>query len=128
MNKQWEKEPWRIEHADDAKITFTIALHGKHAWEMLLEDSHRYHSISHGWATDNPHDWEDAIAPVLRRLFVKGRLGFATTVPMYDAPLCSSETRAVVTINGGQNRIEPYPFFKRSQCSDSGFTPESGHS
>jgi hypothetical protein len=23
--------------------------HGKHAREMLVEDSHRYHSISHGW-------------------------------------------------------------------------------
>ena len=33
----------------EARITFTIALHGKHAWEMLVEDSHRYHSISHGW-------------------------------------------------------------------------------
>ena len=90
MNKQWEKERWRIELADDAKITFTIALHGKHAWEMLLEDSRRYHSISHGWATDNPHDWEDIIAPVLRRLFVQARLGFATTVPMYDPPNGSS--------------------------------------
>ena len=83
MTKQWEFEGWRIEHADDARITFTIALHGKHAWEMLLEDSHRYHSISHGWATDNPHDWEDAIAPILRRLF-------ATRAPMYDPPDCSS--------------------------------------
>ena len=50
MNKQWESERSRIEHADDARITFTIALHGEHAWEMLLEDSDRYHSISHGWA------------------------------------------------------------------------------
>ena len=75
MTKQWESEGWRIEHEDDARITFTIALHGKHAWEMLLEDSHRYHSISHGWATDNPRDGEDAIVPVLRRLFVNGRLG-----------------------------------------------------
>ena len=38
-----------LELADDARITFTIALHGKHAREMLVEDSHRYHSISHGW-------------------------------------------------------------------------------
>ena len=75
MHKQWEEEPWRIEHADDAKITFTIALHGKHAWELLLQDSRRYHSISHGWAADDPHEWEDAIAPVLRQLFVKGRSG-----------------------------------------------------
>ena len=37
-----------LELADDARITFTIALHGKHAREMLVEDSHRYHSISHG--------------------------------------------------------------------------------
>ena len=36
-----------LELADDAGITFTIALHGKHAWEMLVEDSHRYRS--HGW-------------------------------------------------------------------------------
>jgi hypothetical protein len=74
MHKQYEEEQWRIEHADDAKITFTITLNGKHAWEMLLEDSRRYHSIKHGWATDDPHDWEDAIAPVLRQFFVKGRL------------------------------------------------------
>jgi hypothetical protein len=71
MHKEYEKEPWRIEHAGDATITFTIALHGPHAWEMLLEDSRRYHSISHGWAADDPHDWEDAIAPLLRRFFVK---------------------------------------------------------
>jgi hypothetical protein len=102
MNKQWESKRSRIEHADDAKITFTIALHGKHAWEMLVEDSHRYHSISHGWATDNPQDWEEAIAPMLRRLFVKGRLGSATKVPwadlvpMYDPPLCSAATRAEI--------------------------------
>src|SRR5262245_54657874 len=50
MHKQDEDEPRRIEHADDATITFTIALHGPHAWEMVLEDSRRYHSISHGWA------------------------------------------------------------------------------
>jgi hypothetical protein len=91
MNKQWESERSRIEHADDAKITLTIALHGEHAWEILVEDSHRYHSISHGWATENPHDWEEAIAPpVLRRLFVNGRLGLTTKAPMYDAPDCSS--------------------------------------
>jgi len=75
MHKQWEEERWRIAHADDAKITFTIALHGKHAWELLLEDRRRYHSISHGWATDDPHEWEDVIAPLLRQLFVKGRFG-----------------------------------------------------
>ena len=71
MHKQYEDEPRRIEHADDATITFTIALHGPHAWEMVLEDSRRYHSISHGWATDDPHGWEDAIAPVLRQFFGK---------------------------------------------------------
>ena len=71
MHKQYEKEPSRIEHEDDATITFTIALHGPHAWEILLEDSRRCHSISHGWATDDLHDWEDAIAPLLRRFFVK---------------------------------------------------------
>ena len=87
MNKHWEKEAWRIEHEANARITFTIALHGKHAWEMLLEDSDRYHSIGHGWATDNPHEWEAAIAPVLRRLFIDGRLGFATKVPVYDPPM-----------------------------------------
>jgi hypothetical protein len=115
MNKQWESERSRIEHADDARITFTIALHGKHAWEMVVEDSHRYHSISHGWATDNPHVWEDAIAPLLRRLFVDGRLGFATKVPMYDPPdgnsakvgmydppLCSPATRAETNLNAGR--------------------------
>ena len=95
MNKQWESERSRIEHADDAKITFTIALHGKHAWEMVLEDSQRYHSISHGWATDNPQDWEEAIAPLLRRLFVSGRLALATKAPMYDPPDCSSATVAM---------------------------------
>ena len=71
MHKQYEDEPRRIEHADDATITFTIALHGPHAWEMVLEDSRRYHSISHGWAADDPQGWEDAIAPVLRRFFGK---------------------------------------------------------
>jgi len=71
MHKQYEDEPRRIEHADDATITFTIALHGPHAWEMVLENSRRYHSISHGWATDDPHGWEDAIAPVLRQFFGK---------------------------------------------------------
>jgi hypothetical protein len=74
MHKQYEEEQWRIERADDARITFTITLHGEHAWEMLLEDSRRYHSIKHGWATDDPRDWENAIAPVLRQFFVKGRL------------------------------------------------------
>jgi hypothetical protein len=107
MNKQWESERSRIEHADDAKITFTIALHGEHAWEMRVEDSHRNHSINHGWATDRPHDWEDTIAPVLRPLFVKGRSGFATQVPwadlvpMYDPPLCNAATQAeIVTVRG----------------------------
>ena len=71
MHKQYEDEPRRIEHADDATITFTIALHGPHAWELVLEDSRRYHSISHGWAPDDPHGWEDAIAPVLRQFFGK---------------------------------------------------------
>ena len=69
MNKQWEPERSRVEHANDARITFTIALHGDHAWEMLLEDSNSYHSISHGWATDNPQDWEAIIAPALCRTF-----------------------------------------------------------
>jgi len=98
MYKQWEKEPWRIEHADDAKITFTIALHDERAWEMLLEDRDRYHSICHGWATENPRGWEEAIAPALRRLFVNGRLDFATKVPVYGSQ-CSfapdSERQAV---------------------------------
>lgn len=117
MNKQWEPERRRIEHEDDARITLTIALHGKHAWEMLLEDSHRYHSIGHGWATDNPQDWEDAIVLVLRRLFVSGRSGIATkvpmydpsgcssastNVPMYDPPLCSPATRAETNLNASR--------------------------
>jgi hypothetical protein len=116
MNKQSESERSRIEHADDARVTFTIALHGKHAWEMLLQDSHRYHSISHGWATDNPQDWENAIGPVLRRLFVDGRLGVVTkvptddspnassanaNVPLYDPPLCSPATRAETNVSTG---------------------------
>ncbi len=71
MCKRYEEEQWRIEHADNATITFTIALHGPHAWEMRMEDSRRYHGISHGWATENPHAWENAIAPVLRQFFVK---------------------------------------------------------
>ena len=71
MHKRYEQEQWRIEHADNATITFTIALRGPHAWEMQMEDSHRYHGISHGWATENPHDWENTIAPVLRQFFVK---------------------------------------------------------
>jgi hypothetical protein len=85
MNKQWEPERSRIEHANDARITLTIALHGDHAWEMLLEDSNSYHSISHGWASDNLQDWEAVIAPALRRLFLNGRLRLATKAPI-DAP------------------------------------------
>ena len=73
MSKIWEKEPRHIEHADDATITFTIALHDPHAWEMRLEDRRRYHGINHGWATENPHDWEDTIAPVLRQFFGKSQ-------------------------------------------------------
>jgi hypothetical protein len=114
MNKQWESDRSRIEHADDARITFTIALHGEHAWEMVLKDSDRYHS--RGWATENPHDWEEAIAPLLRRLFVNGRLELATKVPMYDSPnansananvaiydppLCSPATRAETNLSTG---------------------------
>jgi hypothetical protein len=38
-NAQHEEEPRRIEHTNDATITFTIALHGPHSWEMSLEDS-----------------------------------------------------------------------------------------
>jgi hypothetical protein len=112
MNKQWESERSRIELADDAKITFTIAPHGKHAWEMLVEDSHRYHSISHGWTTDNPHDWEDTIAPVLRPLFVNGLSGFTTKVPwadlvpMYDPPLCSAATRAEIVPIAGRRHAQ----------------------
>ena len=114
MNKQWEPEGSRIEHAKDAKITFTIALHGEHAWEMLLEDSNSYHSISHGWATENPHDWEAIIAPALRRLFVDSRLGLATKiptcdqpdrsarVPMYDPPLCNPATCAETNLKDGR--------------------------
>jgi hypothetical protein len=120
MNKQWEAERSRIEHADDARITFTIALRGEHAWEMVLEDSTSYHSINHGWATENPHEWEQTIAPMLRRLFVIGRLGLATTVPvydspnassananvaMYDPPLCSPATRAETSLSTG---MEPF--------------------
>ena len=70
MSKRYEEEQWRIEHADNATITFTIALHGPHAWEMRMEDSRRYHSISHGWATEDPHVWESTIAPALRQFFV----------------------------------------------------------
>jgi hypothetical protein len=78
ISKQSEPERWRIERADDAKIIFTIALQEKHAWEMVLEDKDHQHSISHGWAADNSRDWDDIIAPLLRRLFVEDRLGFAT--------------------------------------------------
>jgi len=112
MNKQWEPERSRIEHANDARITLTIALHGDHAWEMLLEASKNYHSVSHGWATDNPQDWEDIIAPALRRLFLDGlRLatkapidapdGSAVGVPLYDPPLCSPATRAEDNLSDG---------------------------
>jgi hypothetical protein len=113
MNKQWEPERSRVEHANDARITLTIALHGDHAWEMLLEDSNSYHSISHGWASDNPQDWEAVIAPALRRLFLDGRLRLATKapidapdgsavgVPLYDPPLCSPATRAEDNLSDG---------------------------
>jgi len=113
MNKQWEPERSRVEHANDARITFTIALHGDHAWEMLLEDSNSYHSISHGWASDNLQDWEAVIAPALRRLFLNGHLRLATKapsdgpdgsvagVPLYDPPLCSPATRAEDNLSDG---------------------------
>ena len=113
MNKQWEPERSRIEHANDARITLTIALYGDHAWEMLLEDSNSYHSISHGWASNNPQDWEAVIAPALRRLFLDGRLRLATkapidapdgsvaVVPLYDPPLCSPATRAEGNLSDG---------------------------
>jgi hypothetical protein len=103
----------RIEQANDARITLTIALHGDHAWEMLLEDSNSYHSISHGWASDNLQDWEAVIAPALRRLFLNGRLRLATkapidapdgsvaVVPLYDPPLCSPATRAEDNLSDG---------------------------
>jgi hypothetical protein len=71
MCKRYEEEQCRIEHADNATITFTIALHGPHAWEMRIEDSRRYHGISHGWATESPYAWENTIAPVLRQFFDK---------------------------------------------------------
>ena len=71
MHKRYEEEQRRIEHADNAIITFTIALHDPHAWEMRMEDSRRYHGISHGWATEDPHAWENTIAPVLCQFFVK---------------------------------------------------------
>src|SRR6516225_8910741 len=71
MSKRYEEEQWRIEHADNATITFTIALHDPHSWEMRMEDSRRYHSISHGWATENRHAWENTIAPVLHQFFDK---------------------------------------------------------
>jgi hypothetical protein len=122
MNKQWEPERSRIEHANDARITLTIALHGDHAWEMLLEDSNSYHSISHGWASDNLQDWEAVIAPALRRLFLNGRLRLATKAPidapdgssvavgpLYDPPLCSPATRTednLTTVGGStQSRL-----------------------
>ena len=71
MHKRYEEQQWRIEHADDATITFTIALRGPHAWDMRMEDGHGYHGMSHGWATENPHDWENTIAPMLRQFFDK---------------------------------------------------------
>jgi len=71
MCKQYQEEQWRIEHADNATITFTIALHGPHAWEMRMEDRCRSRGISHGWATENPHAWENTIAPALRQFFIK---------------------------------------------------------
>jgi hypothetical protein len=115
MNKQWEPERSRVEHATDARITFTIALHGEHAWEMLLEDNNSYHSIGHGWAIENPHDWETVIAPALRQLFLDGRLSSVTKatscdtregsgsvgVAMYDPPLCTPATRVETDPNDG---------------------------
>jgi hypothetical protein len=100
MHKQYEEEPRRIEHEDDATITFTVALHGPHAWEILLEDSRRYHSISHGWATDDLHDWEDAIAPLLRRFFVMPGYG---TEPKLAPPVGMS------AVGGKPERIDVRP-------------------
>ena len=44
-------------------ITFTIALHGKHAWECWWKIVTATTASAMGGATDNPRDWEDAIAP-----------------------------------------------------------------
>jgi hypothetical protein len=63
---------------------------------MLLEDGNGYHSISHGWATENPHDWEAIIAPALRRLFVDSRLGLATKIPTCDQPDRSAESPCMI--------------------------------
>ena len=84
ISKRYEEEQWRIEHADNATITFTVALHGPHAWEMRMEDSRRYHSVSHGWATEDPHAWENTIAPVLRQFFLKSQRPAERTVAATD--------------------------------------------
>ena len=106
-----------LELADDARITLTIALHGKHAREMLVEDSHRYHSISHGWATDNPRDWEDAIAPPRQgraRAGVQGNLPWnAATTGHYLRPICRVHW-AVHTWERGQPRE---PLSRTCRCS-----------
>ena len=40
MHKRYEEEQWRIEHADNATITFTVALHGlmlgKCGWKIVV--------------------------------------------------------------------------------------------
>src|SRR5215469_18184041 len=65
MHKRYEEEQRRIEHADNAIITFTIALHGPHAWEMRTG---RWSPLSRheprvGHRGSAP--WENTIAPML---------------------------------------------------------------
>jgi hypothetical protein len=89
MHKRYEEEQWRIEHAYNATITFTIALHGPHAWEMRMEDSPRYHGSSHGWATEDPHlgKYHRArAASVFRQELMPGRDTSDTKSTILDIP------------------------------------------
>ena len=70
MHKRYEEEQWRIEHADNAIITFKIALHGPHAWEMRMEDGRRHHGHQLGRATEVQTLEKIPSRSVLRQFFV----------------------------------------------------------
>ena len=117
MNKQWESKRSRIEHADDATITFTIALHGKHAWECWWKIVTATTASAMGGATDNPRDWEDAIAPPRQgraRAGIQGNLPWnAATTGHYLRPICRVHW-AVHTWERGQPRE---PLSRTCRCS-----------
>jgi hypothetical protein len=67
--KTYERDPCVIERSPSARFTFSISIHGDHAWELLLEDNRRFLEINEGCAADDPEEWEEVIMPVLKQFF-----------------------------------------------------------